>query len=341
MRGLVEGGVDILLPETAFDTLSHESLPVRHRQVLRGQRPALAGDDLGHHLRQRPHALGAAGRSFYISVAHFDALTVGLNCAVGADEMRPEIESLARSAHDAISAAIPTPACPTASAASPATSERWPALGEFARNGWVNIVGGCCGTTPEWIPPSAGRSKASPPRRLPELPPWSCYSGLEALVVRPETNFVMIGERTNITGSQKFARLIREGNYEEAVAVARQQVEAGANMLDVNMDEGMIDGEAAMTQFLNLVSPSPTSPACRSWSIARRWSVIEAGLKCVQGKAIVNSISLKEGEEKFLEQARLVRRYGAAVVVMAFDEEGQAVDRPNTRSRSASGRTGC
>ena len=200
-------------------------------------------------------------------------------------------------------------------------------LGEFARNGWLNIVGGCCGTTPEWIAAIAKAVDGVPPRPIPELPHWSNYSGMEPLVIRPETNFIMIGERTNITGSKKFARLIKSGDFEAALAVARDQVEGGANILDVNMDEGMIDGEQAMTRFLNLISTDESIAKIPMMVDSSKWSVIEAGLKCVQGKSIVNSISLKGGEEEFLRQARLVRRYGAAVVVMAFDEQGQAVTR--------------
>ncbi len=198
-------------------------------------------------------------------------------------------------------------------------------MGEFARNGWLNIVGGCCGTRPDWIEAIGRAVEGVPPRKIPDLPRWSTYSGMEPLVVRPETNFVMIGERTNITGSKKFARLIKAGDYESALAVARDQVEGGANIVDVNMDEGLIDGEKAMTRFLNLVSADPSIARVPVMVDSSKWSVIEAGLKCVQGKSIVNSISLKAGEEEFLHQARLVRRYGAAVVVMAFDEEGQAV----------------
>jgi 5-methyltetrahydrofolate--homocysteine methyltransferase len=199
------------------------------------------------------------------------------------------------------------------------------ALGEFARNGWVNMVGGCCGTTPEWIHAIAQAVEGIAPRRIPEVPHWSCYSGTESLCLRPESNFTMIGERTNITGSRKFARLIKEENYEEAIAVARDQVEGGANIIDVNMDADLIDGKEAMTKFLNLLAVEPDIAKIPIMVDSSKFEIIEAGLKCVQGKAIVNSISLKEGEEKFLEQARLVRRYGAAVVVMAFDEEGQAV----------------
>ena len=206
-------------------------------------------------------------------------------------------------------------------------------LGEFARNGWVNIVGGCCGTTPEWIAAIAREVEGVTPRQVPDLPRWSYYSGDEVLVVRPETNFVMVGERCNITGSLKFTRLIKEGNFEAAIAVAREQVESGANILDVNMDADLIDGEEAMTRFLHLLADEPDIANVPIMIDSSKWEVIEAGLKCMQGKGIVNSISLKEGEEKFLEQARLVRRYGAAVVVMAFDEDGPGGRRRTTRSR--------
>ncbi len=200
-------------------------------------------------------------------------------------------------------------------------------IAEFARNGWLNIVGGCCGTTPEYIQQIAKAVEGITPRSRPESTHLTSFSGLEPLTIRPETNFLMIGERTNITGSKRFARLIREEKYDEALAVARDQVEGGANILDVNMDEGLIDGPKAMTRFLNLIAAEPDISRIPIMIDSSDWRVIEAGLKCVQGKSIVNSISLKEGEAKFLEQARLARRYGAAVVVMAFDEEGQAVDR--------------
>ena len=214
------------------------------------------------------------------------------------------------------------------------------ALGEFARNGWLNLVGGCCGTTPDWIHAIAEAVKGVPPRKIPDLPDWSCYSGNEALVVRPETNFIMVGERTNITGSQQLRPADQGGQFRAALVVAREQVENGANIIDVNMDADLIDGEEAMTRFLNLVAADPASARVPVMIDSSKWSVIEAGLKCVQGKGIVNSISLKEGEEKFLEQARLVKRYGAAVVVMAFDEEGQAVT-ADQKSRSALAPTSC
>ena len=200
-------------------------------------------------------------------------------------------------------------------------------IAEFARNGWVNIVGGCCGTTAEYIRQIAEAVAPVKPRPRQVPTGFSSYSGLEPLTIRPETNFIMVGERTNITGSRKFARLIRANDYEAAVAVAREQVQDGANIIDVNMDEGLIDGPEAMTTFLNLIAAEPDIARVPIMIDSSSWSVLEAGLKCVQGKSIVNSISLKEGEEKFLEQARVIRRYGAAVVVMAFDEQGQAVTR--------------
>ena len=215
-------------------------------------------------------------------------------------------------------------------------------IGEFARNGWLNIVGGCCGTTPEYIRQIARAVEGVVAPQAAAAPSgWTSFSGMEPLTIRPETNFVMVGERTNITGSRKFARLIREGNYEEAIAVARDQVEGGANILDVNMDEGLIDGPEAMTRFLNLIAADPDIARVPFMVDSSNFAVIEAGLKCVQGKSIVNSISLKEGEAKFLDQARLVKRYGAAVVVMAFDEEGPGGPRRPTRSPSASARTSC
>ncbi len=268
---------------------------------------------------------GQPAEAFYISVSHVDALSVGLNCAVGVDHMRGPIEALSGVCRTRVSC-HPNAGLPDGFGGFRGDKEHTArSLGEFARRGWLNLAGGCCGTTPEWIAAIAAAVEDAPPRRIPDLPAWSYFSGIEPLVVRPETNFLMVGERTNITGSRRFARLIKEGNYEEALAVAREQVEGGANLLDVNMDADLIDGEEAMTRFLNLVAAEPDIARVPIMVDSSKWSVIEAGLKCVQGKGVVNSISLKEGEEKFLEQARLVRRYGAAVVVMAFDEEGQAV----------------
>jgi 5-methyltetrahydrofolate--homocysteine methyltransferase len=325
IRGLVAGGVEILLAETSFDTLVMKACLVAIDQVFEeaGTRlPVMISGTIfegGRTLSMQPV------EAFYISVSHFDALSVGLNCAVGVDLMRPEIETLAGICCTRVSC-HPNAGLPDGFGGFKGTLEHTAeGLADLARNGWLNLVGGCCGTTPAWIHAIAEAVKDVPPRRLPDLPRWSCYSGNEALVIRPDTNFVMIGERTNITGSKKFARLIKSGSFEEAVSVAREQVENGANIIDVNMDEGLIDGEKAMTRFLNLVAAEPVVARVPIMIDSSKWSVIEAGLKCVQGKAIVNSISLKEGEAKFLEQAKLVKRYGAAAVVMAFDEEGQAV----------------
>jgi 5-methyltetrahydrofolate--homocysteine methyltransferase len=325
IHALIEGGVDILAAETSFDTL-----------VMKACLFAIASYFAEHDLSLPVMVSGTIfenGRTlsaqtveaFWTSVCHFDMLSIGLNCAVGVEIMRPHIEALSRIAPKPISC-YPNAGMPDGFGGFTGSKEETAqALGEFARNGWVNIVGGCCGTTPDWIRAIARAVEGVPPRRAPELPTWSCFSGTEVLTIRPEANFIMVGERTNITGSRKFARLIKAGDFEAALTVAREQVEAGANILDVNMDEALIDGEKAMTRFLNLLAAEPDISRVPIMVDSSKWSIIEAGLQCVQGKPIVNSISLKEGEEKFLEQARLVQRYGAAVVVMAFDEEGQAV----------------
>jgi 5-methyltetrahydrofolate--homocysteine methyltransferase len=325
IAGLVAGGVDLLLPETAFDTLVLKACLFAIDQFFEthGVRlPVMISGTIfegGRTLSQQ------SVEAFWTSVSHFDMLSVGLNCALGVDQIRPYIESLAQVARTHVSC-YPNAGMPDGFGGFQGTREHMvEALSEFARNGWLNVVGGCCGTTPDWIGAIAQAIDGIPPRRLPDLPAWSSYSGMDVLTIRPDSNFIMIGERTNITGSRRFARLIKNGQFEEALAVARDQVEGGANILDVNMDEGLIDGEKAMTRFLNLVAAEPSIARLPIMIDSSKWSVIEAGLKCIQGKGIVNSISLKEGEEKFLEQARLVKRYGAAVVVMAFDEEGQAV----------------
>jgi 5-methyltetrahydrofolate--homocysteine methyltransferase len=325
IKGLVAGGVDILLAETAFDTLVMKAclfaLDAFFEKTGIGLPVMISGTIFadGRTLSAQPI------ESFYYSVSHIDALSVGMNCAVGVDLMRGPVERLSSICRSRISC-YPNAGMPDGFGGFLGDRDQTAAiLGEFARNGWLNIVGGCCGTTPEWIAAIGRAIEGVKPRAIPEIPHWSSYSGMEPLVLRPETNFIMIGERTNITGSKRFARLIKNGEYEAALAVARDQVEGGANILDVNMDEGMIDGEAAMTRFLNLVSADPAIAKIPVMVDSSKWTVIEAGLKCVQGKSIVNSISLKGGEEEFLRQARLVRRYGAAVVVMAFDEEGQAV----------------
>ncbi len=326
IAGLVAGGVDLLFPETTFDTLNLKACLYAIEQYFEKHQirlPVMASvtitDASGRTLS------GQTLEAFWISVAPYPLLSVGLNCALGAREMRPYVENLAQIATCYLSC-HPNAGLPNAFGEYDDTPENMAQiLGEFAANGWLNIVGGCCGTTPRHIQAIAAAVHDRAPRCRPTVPAWSCFSGMEPLRIRPESNFIMIGERTNITGSRQFARLIKNGNFEEALAVARAQVEGGANVLDVNMDEGLIDGEKAMTRFLNLLAAEPDIARIPLMVDSSKWSVIEAGLKCVQGKAIVNSISLKEGEDKFLEQARLIKRYGAAVVVMAFDEEGQAV----------------
>ncbi|HLN26375.1 MAG TPA: methionine synthase [Gemmataceae bacterium] len=328
IAGLVAGGVDLLLAETSFDTLVMKACLFAIDKFF-FERDLRLPVMVSGTIFEGGRGLSAQSvEAFWVSVAHFDMLSIGLNCSVGVDQMRTFIETLSQIAPKYITC-YPNAGMPDGFGGFVGTLEHMAgALGEFARSGWVNVVGGCCGTTPAWIRAIAGAVADIPPRPLPDVPRWSSYSGTEPLIVRPESNFIVIGERTNITGSRRFARLIKSGNFEEALTVAREQVEGGANILDVNMDEGLIDSEKAMTHFLNLISAEPDIARVPIMIDSSKWSVIEAGLKCVQGKAIVNSISLKEGKDKFLEQARLVRRYGAAVVVMAFDEQGQAVAAP-------------
>jgi 5-methyltetrahydrofolate--homocysteine methyltransferase len=322
---LVEGGVDLVLPETAFDTLVLKACLFAIEKYFdeRGVRlPVMASFTIF----QGGRTLSAQTiEACWTSISHADLLSVGMNCALGPEHMRPYLEELSRIAPVFMSC-YPNAGLPNAFGGFDETPERMArVLGEYVENGWLNIVGGCCGTTPDHVRAIAEAVAGRPPRVRPRIEPLTRLSGLEPLTLRPDSNFMMIGERTNITGSKKFARLILNGQFEQAIGVAREQVEGGANVIDINMDEGMLDGEAAMTRFLHLLAAE--SDICRVPLMidSSKWSIIEAGLKCVQGKAIVNSISLKEGEEEFLRQARLVRRYGAAVVVMAFDEQGQAV----------------
>lgn len=324
-RGLIDGGVDILLIETVFDTLNCKAalfgileifektgkeLPV----MVSGTIVDLSGRTLS----------GQMVEAFWNSVSHANLFSIGINCSLGAKEMRPYIEELSQKANVYISC-YPNAGLPNAFGGYDEMPEETANyLYDFAKSGFLNLVGGCCGTTPDHIRHIAKIVEGIPPRKIPEIEPYLRLSGLEALNITPQTNFVNVGERTNITGSAKFARLIREGNYEEALSVARQQVESGAQVIDVNMDEGLIDGEAAMAKFLKLVASDPDISKVPVMIDSSKWSIIEEGLKCIQGKGIVNSISLKEGEEKFKEHARKVRKYGAAVIVMAFDEKGQA-----------------
>ncbi|PYM13448.1 MAG: methionine synthase, partial [Verrucomicrobia bacterium] len=269
---------------------------------------------------------GQTVEAFWESISHVPLLSVGMNCALGPKELRPLIEELSAVAPVYVTAhpnaGLPNPLLPTGFPETPETLA--PQLKDWAEAGFLNIVGGCCGTTPAHIRAIAGAVKGLPPRVPPKVNPCLRLSGLDALMVTPQTNFVNIGERTNVAGSPRFAQLIKAGDFEAALAIARQQVENGAQVIDVCMDEGMIDGVAAMTRFLNLIASEPDISRVPVMVDSSKWEIIEAGLKCLQGKGIVNSISLKEGEEKFLHQAKLVRRYGAAVVVMAFDQRGQA-----------------
>src|SRR5580692_1160973 len=326
VEALIDGGVDILFPETTFDTLNLKACLFGISQVFDGRGitlpvmiSATITDASGRTLS------GQTVEAFWNSVAHFPALSVGLNCALGADRMRPYVEELARIAPCFVSC-HPNAGLPNEFGAYDETPEYMGRLLlEFAENGWLNIVGGCCGTTPAHIRVIADAVQDLPPRPRPRVAHYSRFSGLEPLTLRPDSNLVIVGERTNVTGSKKFARLVRSGDYDAALEVAREQVASGANVLDINMDEALLDGEKAMATFLNLIAAEPDIARIPVMIDSSKWSVIESGLKCVQGKSIVNSISLKEGEESFLRQARLVRRYGAATVVMAFDEEGQAV----------------
>jgi 5-methyltetrahydrofolate--homocysteine methyltransferase len=389
IKGLLDGGADVLLVETIFDTLNARAAFFAIQQIFeeRGIQAVegRAGSPLPAERRARSVApypkrvpvmasvtfiqagsnrgvTGQTVEAFWNSVSHVPLLSVGMNCALGPKELRPLIEELSGMAPIYVSAypnaGLPNPLLPTGFPETPETLA--PQLKEWAQNGWLNIVGGCCGTTPAHIKAIAGAVKDLPPRVPPEVEPCLRLSGLDALTIRgssergarasrpqslasrqrlesgvtpdsatetvalPSINFINIGERTNVAGSPKFAQLIKAGDFEAALTVARQQVENGAQAIDVCMDEGMIDGVATMTRFLNLVASEPDICKVPVMVDSSKWEVIEAGLKCLQGKGIVNSISLKEGEEKFLHQAKLVRRHGAAVVVMAFDERGQA-----------------
>ena len=327
-NGLLDGGADILLVETIFDTLNARAafFAIEHVFEERGARVPLMASVTFIQAGSNRGVTGQTVEAFWNSISNVPLLSVGMNCALGPKEMRPLIEELSQIAPVHVScypnAGLPNPLLPTGFPETPHSLA--PQLKEWAENGWLNIVGGCCGTTPDHIHCIADSVRGLKPREIPKVEPWLRLSGLDALTIRPETNFVNVGERTNVTGSPKFAKLILAGNYEEALGVARQQVESGAQIIDINMDEGMLDSEKAMTTFVNLVSSEPDIARVPVMIDSSKWSVLEAGLKCLQGKGIVNSISLKEGEEKFLQQAKLIRRYGAAAVVMAFDEKGQA-----------------
>ncbi len=328
VAALVEGGVDILQPETTFDTLNLKAAVFAIQEYFE------------HHALQLPLILSitvtdASGRTLsgqtieacWISIAHAKPLSVGINCALGAEAMRPYVKTLAEIAdcyvHCYPNAGLPNPLSETGYDETPETTAA--AMEELAREGFLNIAGGCCGTTPGHIRAIVDRLRAYPPRTIPVIEPATRFSGLEPCVIRGEkAPFLMVGERTNVTGSPKFKKLILDNDFEGALAIARQQVENGANLIDVNFDEALLDGVECMRRFLNLIAAEPDIARVPIMLDSSKWEIIEAGLKCAQGKCVVNSISLKEGEEAFLAQAKRIQRYGAAAIVMAFDENGQA-----------------
>jgi len=329
-RGLIEGGVDILLIETVFDTLNAKAAVFAIQQVF---------DDIG---RRLPLMISgtitdASGRTlsgqtteaFYNSLRHAQPLSIGLNCALGPDQLRQYVEEISRISEFRVSA-HPNAGLPNELGEYDLDAAHMAGyLGEWAESGFLNIVGGCCGTTPDHIRAVANAIAGKPPRVPPEISPACRLSGMEPFNITSDSLFVNVGERANVTGSARFKRLIMEGDYETALEVARQQVENGAQVIDINMDEGMLESQQAMERFLNLVASEPDIARVPIMLDSSKWDIIEAGLKRIQGKGIVNSISMKEGEDKFIEQARLCQRYGAAVIVMAFDETGQA----DTRER--------
>ena len=327
VAALVEAGVDLLFPETVIDTLNLKSCLFAIQKYF---------DDSGQSCPvMLSAAVNEAGRTFVSSqkleafcnaISHMPVLSVGINCALGPQPMRPHIETLAEICPSYISC-HPNAGLPNEMGEYVlAPDEMARLLGEFAANGWLNIVGGCCGTTPAHIAAISNTMERLAPHRKTTPEVWTQLSGTELLTLRPDSNFTMIGERTNVTGSRKFSRLIESEQYDEALEVARQQVQGGASILDVNMDADLLDSVEAMTRFLNLIAGEPDINRVPIMIDSSRWEVLEAGLKCVQGKAIVNSISLKDGEAEFLRRARLIRRYGAAAIVMAFDENGQATE---------------
>jgi 5-methyltetrahydrofolate--homocysteine methyltransferase len=325
VRGLIDGGVDVLLIETIFDTLNAKAaiFAIADELAARGiDVPVMVSGTITD--RSGRFLSGQTPEAFWNSVAHAAPVSVGLNCALGAKEMRAHIAELGRVA-DTLICAYPNAGLPNEFGHYDEGPDAMATqLGEFAASGLVNIIGGCCGTTPDHIRAIARAVAGKTPRKIPEIAPRLRLSGLEPFTLTPEIPFVNVGERTNVTGSARFRKLITAGDYPAALAVARDQVENGAQIIDVNMDEGLLDSEKAMTTFLNLVAAEPDIARVPVMIDSSKFSVIEAGLKCVQGKAVVNSISLKEGEDAFIRHAETVRRYGAAVVVMAFDEKGQA-----------------
>ncbi|HFD15664.1 MAG TPA: methionine synthase, partial [Rhodospirillales bacterium] len=330
LKGLVDGGADIILVETIFDTLNakaalfaideyFERTGTRLPVMISGTITDASGRTLS----------GQTAEAFWNSLRHINPISFGFNCALGAKELRQYVEEIAGLANCHVNT-HPNAGLPNEFGEYDESPEEMAReIAEWAKNGFLNIIGGCCGTTPAHIKAIAEAVSKYPPRRIPERPVETRLSGLEPLNIGEDSLFVNVGERTNVTGSAKFKRLILNEQYDEALDVARDQVEGGAQIIDVNMDEGMLDGEKAMVTFLNLIASEPDIARVPVMVDSSKWPILEAGLKCIQGKGVVNSISLKEGEDMFLEQAKLCRRYGAAVIVMAFDEEGQA----DTRER--------
>jgi 5-methyltetrahydrofolate--homocysteine methyltransferase len=324
-HALIKGGSHIILIETVFDTLNCKAAIFAVKTVF---------EELGYELPLMISGTitdasgrtlsGQTAEAFWNSVRHADLLSIGFNCALGADAMRPHIKTVGDKA-DIFVSAHPNAGLPNAFGEYDETPEETAAfIREFAESGLINITGGCCGTTPAHIAAIYNAVKDFAPRSIPEIEPACRLSGLEPFNITKDSLFVNVGERTNVTGSKKFARLIREENYTEALAVALEQVQGGAQVIDINMDEGMLDSQSAMVTFLNMIASEPDISRVPIMIDSSKWEIIEAGLKCVQGKPIVNSISLKEGHDEFVEKAKLCRKYGAAVIVMAFDEQGQA-----------------
>ncbi|HBC3534530.1 TPA: methionine synthase [Vibrio vulnificus] len=329
-RALIRGGSDLILIETIFDTLNAKACAFAVESVFEELGFALPVMISGTITDASGRTLsGQTTEAFYNSLRHVRPISFGLNCALGPDELRPYVEELSRISETFVST-HPNAGLPNAFGEYDLSPEEMAEhVKEWAQSGFLNLIGGCCGTTPEHIRHMAMAVEGVSPRVLPEIPVACRLSGLEPLTIAKDTLFVNVGERTNVTGSARFKRLIKEELYDEALDVAREQVENGAQIIDINMDEGMLDAEACMVRFLNLCASEPEISKVPIMVDSSKWEVIEAGLKCIQGKGIVNSISLKEGKEKFVEQAKLIRRYGAAVIVMAFDEVGQA----DTRER--------
>ncbi len=324
-RGLIDGGVDWLLVETVFDTLNCKAALFAVMKVQAEKQTNLPVSVSGTITDASGRTLsGQTTEAFWVSIKHANLFSVGLNCALGAKEMRPYLETLSNVAHTWVSV-YPNAGLPNAFGGYDETPEMMgDDIEDFCKSGFVNIVGGCCGTTPDHIRVFAAQAAKYPPRKLPRRIPFMQLSGLEPLTLTAQSNFMNVGERTNVTGSAKFLKLVKEDKYEDALAVARDQVEGGAQVIDINMDEGMLDGQAAMCKFLNLCAAEPDIAKVPVMIDSSKFHIIEAGLKCLQGKGIVNSISLKGGEEEFIKHARLIKQYGAAVIVMAFDEQGQA-----------------